>query len=199
MRTRLLQALTAGTAVALASAGAIAQRAEVSPTRNVGEYAGVTPGSANPPPRVGAVARARPAKLLTWPGFQATPGGGSRFFLQVSGPVQIETRSAQGRFEVVLKNTRAHLRNTFRPLDTRFFSTPVDRAKVERRRRDLAVVFSLRAEATPTVTQAVGEGGFHFVYVDFPVGAWATPEATSPAPPAPPLPPSEDDESPPME
>ncbi len=179
MRTRLLQVLTAGTAVALASVGAVAQRAEVAPARHVGEYAGVTPGSANPPPRVAAVARARTAKLLTWPGFQVTPDGGSRFFLQVSREAQLETRSAQGRFEVVLKNTRAHLRNTLRPLDTRFFSTPVDRAQVERRGRELVVVFSLRAEVTPTVTQAVGEGGFHFVYVDFPAGEWATPEPTS--------------------
>lgn len=195
MRTPLLYALIAGTAVALASAGAIAQRAEVSPARHVGEYAGVTPGSANPPPRAAAVARARTSKLLTWPGFQATPDGGSRFFLQVSHEVELETRSAQGRFEVVLKNTRAHLRNTLRPLDTRFFSTPVDRAQVERRGRDLAVVFSLRGAITPTVSQAVGEGGFHFVYVDFPAGDWATP---APASSTPPVPPGDEDSQPPI-
>jgi hypothetical protein len=193
MQRRILHAVTGGTLVALVSASAIAQQAEVSPSRSVGEYAGVTPGTGNPPPRAGAVVRARPAKLLTWPGFQATAGGGSRFFLQVSGPVQIETRSSQGRFELVLKNTRAHLRNTFRPLDTRFFQTPVNRAKVERRRRDLAVVFELRGEATPNVSQGVGEGGFHFVYVDFPAGQWgaAEPVATTPTPPA-------DDEVPPI-
>ncbi|MCB9617267.1 MAG: hypothetical protein H6722_32955 [Sandaracinus sp.] len=197
MRIRILHALAGGTLVALASVTAIAQQAEVSPTRNVGEYAGVSPGTGNAPPRAGAVARARPAKLLTWPGFQATPGGGSRFFLQVSGPVQFETRSSQGRFEVVLKNTRAHLRNTFRPLDTRFFRTPVDRAKVERRRRDLAVVFQMRADSTPNVTQGVGENGYHFVYVDFPAGNWAIP-STTPAAGAAPAPQAEDDEIPPM-
>ncbi len=197
MRTRILHVLGGGALVAIASASVLAQQAEVSPTRDVGQYAGVTPGTANPPPRVGAVERARPAKLLTWPGFQATAGGGSRFFLQVSGPVVFESRSSEGRFELVLKNTRAHLRNTFRPLDTRFFQTPVNTAKVERRRRDLAVVFQLRGASTPNVTQGVGEGGFHFVYVDFPPGNWATPE---PAPtPAPPPVQAEDDEVPPME
>lgn len=197
MRTRILHVLGGGALVAIASASVLAQRAEISPTRDVGQYAGVTPGTANPPPRVGAVARARPAKLLTWPGFQAMAGGGSRFFLQVSGPVEFESRSSEGRFELVLKNTRAHLRNTFRPLDTRFFQTPVNTAKVERRRRDLAVVFQLRGASTPNVTQGVGEGGFHFVYVDFPAGNWATPE---PAPTAPPPPvQAEDDEVPPME
>lgn len=197
MRTRFLHVLGGSALVALASASVLAQRAEISATRNVGEYAGVTPGTGNPPPRAGAVARARPAKLLTWPGFQATAGGGSRFFLQVSGPVQVESRGSEGRFELVLKNTRVHLRNTFRPLDTRFFSTPVNSAKVERRRRDLAVVFQLRASATPNVTQGVGEGGFHFVYVDFPPGAWVTPEPVAAPTVAPP--PPVDDEVPPME
>lgn len=176
MRKKLLGATTAA---ALAAAGVgVAQQAEVAPTREVGQYAGVTPG-AGTPPRAGAVARARPAKLLTWPGFQAQPGGASRFFLQVSAPVETQVRTSAGRVEVVLKNVRGHLRNTFRPLDTRFFQTPVRRAKVERRRNDLVLVFDLRAEATPTVTSAPGEAGFHFVYVDFPAGQWVA--ETAPA------------------
>lgn len=170
MRKKLLGVTTA-TALAAGSV-AVAQQAEVAPTREVGQYAGVTPGQGTPP-RVGAVARARPAKLLTWPGFRAQPGGASRFFLQLSAPVETVTRTSAGRVEVVLKNVRGHLRNTFRPLDTRYFQTPVRRAKVERRRQDLVFVFEMRGEATPTVTTAPGEGGFHFVYVDFPAGQWA--------------------------
>ena len=89
-----------------------------------------------------------------------------------------QTHASQGRYEVVLERVSVHLRNTFRPLDTRFFNTPVTRAHVERRRHDLAVIFDLRGAVTPTVTQGVGEGGFQFVYVDFPGGQWVTEPAT---------------------
>jgi hypothetical protein len=76
--------------------------------------------------------------------------------------------------EVVLKNARTHLRNNRRWLETRFFNTPVRRARIERRGRrgsnDLVFVFAMRQGATPTVTTGTGENGFQFLYVDFPAG-----------------------------
>jgi len=143
-------------------------------------YPGVRPGTGSPP----ASRRARPSgriRLITWPGFEAQPDGSSRFFVQLSGPVRYETSQSEGRFEVLLRGVRIHLRNNGRPLETRFFETPVLRARLARRGRDVAFVFELRGPATPSVHAEVGEGGYHFLYVDFPAGQ-------GPAPSAPPAP-----------
>lgn len=166
----------------------------VAPSRSVGEYAGVKPGSNNPPPRVARVNRARSkntgrrATLLTWPGFEQRQGGSSRFFLQVSSLIVTEQNSTNNRFELILRNANTHVGNTRRWLETRFFNTPVLRARVERRgRRDLAVVFHLRANVTPQVSTAPGAGGFHFIFVDFPSGNYgpADSRGADPLPPAP--------------
>ena len=145
--------------------------AVVVPARDVGDYAGVQPGSDNPPPReraAKALAARRPVSVLTWPGFQMTQNG-SRFFLQATSSPVTETRATDGRFEVILKNARTHVRNTRRWLDTRFFATPVRRARIERRSRNqLAFVFELRAAATPRVSTGTGAEGYTFLYVDWP-------------------------------
>lgn len=105
--------------------------------------------------------------MLTWPGFE--PRGGGRFFLQTTGPIQHETVTSEGRFEVILRGARTHVRNTRRPLITRFFETPVAEARIERRgRNDLAFVFLMQAAATPTVSEGTAENGYHYLYVDFP-------------------------------
>lgn len=130
-------------------------------------YRGVVPGAGHAPPR--AAAMKGNAVLLTWPGFQPKTDGSSRFFLQTSQPVQTEHKTNKKRFELLLRQTRVHLGNTLRPLVTRHFTTPVLRAKVKRRgRKGTAIVFDLREEVTPTVSQAVEKDGYHYVYIDFP-------------------------------
>ena len=106
--------------------------------------------------------------MLTWPGFMMRKEGGSRFFVQTSRPVEITTHESEGRFELVLRNTRVHLKNNFRPLETEFFDTPVTRATIQRRgKKDLVMVLEMRTQATPTVTQEKGKDGFNYVFVDF--------------------------------
>jgi hypothetical protein len=148
-----------------------------------GAYPGVRPGSSNPPPLDG-VARARAAhgeRLVTWPGFQMLADGRSQFFLQTSGPIRITERRGDDRFSLLLTNTSTHLRNTRRPLETRFFNTPVTRATVKRHgRKDLSVVFELRAPATPTVTSEARDDGYHYVLVTFAPGTYV--ENPAPAP-----------------
>lgn len=132
-------------------------------------YAGVSPGSANAPPRAPDPGGEGPL-LMTWPGFQARPDGASRFFLQTTGTVQVEQKNEEGRFVLVLKGCRLHLRNNRRPLETRYFNTPVSSARIERRGRDLAFVMSLRAPVTPMVSTQSGAGGYNFVLLEFPAG-----------------------------
>jgi hypothetical protein len=132
-------------------------------------YAGVTPGletSENLPPKAEEIPEG--ALMLTWPGFMMRKEGGSRFFVQTSRPVEFATRESEGRFELVLRNTRVHLKNNFRPLETEFFDTPATRATVVRRgKKDLAMVLEMRAKATPTVSQEKGKDGFNYVFIDF--------------------------------
>ena len=124
-----------------------------------------------PPPRENAakaLAARSPVSVLTWPGFQMTANG-SRFFLQTTSAPMTENRPGEGRYEVLIKNARTHVRNTRRWLDTRFFATPVRRARIERRgRHDLAFVFELREAAVPSVTSQPGQDGYTFLCVDFP-------------------------------
>ena len=168
--------------------------AVVSEARPVGEYAGVTPGQSESPPaesRVRRQQRARekaassrrrrppPATLLTWPGFQMREDGSSRFFLQTSGRVEVASSGSEGRFEVLLRNTRVHLRNNARPLETRFFNTPVVRARTERRGSDLAIVFELRSGSTarPRVQSVPSDSGYYYVYIDFASGDFVAPSS----------------------
>ena len=170
--------------LALATSVAFGQDAPVAAAPDATAYQGVTPESGSPP----AEARVRRAhsRLVTWPGFEAMPNGGSRFFLQLSQTVQFQTRATDGGFEVTLQNTRTHLRNTTRPLETRFFDTPVTRARVERRGcHDLVFAFDLRAQATPRVYTQPGPGGYTFLFVEFPAGNWLPAELQPAAPQAP--------------
>lgn len=166
------------------------------------EYSGVTPGEGDRPPAEGRIGRGTargrrraPATVVTWPGFQpASPGGGTRFFVQTSAPITTTTTSSPGRVEITFPNARTHLGNTRRWLETEFFDTPVLRAHFERRgRHDLVLVFFLRnalgggspVSATPTVTTGTDSSGYFFTYIDFPAGRWIEDPVAPPPEPAP--------------
>jgi len=94
--------------------------------------------------------------------------GGSCFFVQTSRPVKFGTQKSEGRLELVLHNTRVHLKNNYLPLETEFFETPVTRATVQPRgKKDLVMVFEMREDAAPTITQKKGKDGFNYVFVKF--------------------------------
>ena len=105
--------------------------------------------------------------MLTWPGFMLQEDG-STFFVQTSRPVKFGTRKTEGRFELVLHRTKVHLKNNYLPLETQFFDTPVLRATVQRKgKQDLVMVFEMREDATPSITQEKGKDGFNYVFVKF--------------------------------
>ena len=149
--------------------------------RPIGVYAGVEPGEAQPPPAFGRVTRRRAARgrrseILTWPGFSPLGNGGSRFFVQTITPVVPELSVEQGRVVLLFRNTTIHLTNSRRWLETRFFNTPVLRARLERRGRHMALVMLLRPGVSlrPAVSSEAAPGAnFHYVYIDFPPGAYA--------------------------
>ncbi len=179
-----------GLAPLAASSGSLAQEvrtSEPAAPHPVSEYGGVTPGRPNPPPALGRLAarrgRAAPAAILTWPGFQMRPDGGSRFFVQTNAAVATRLASTEGRVEVVFPNTATHVGNSRRYLETAFFETPVVRAHLERRGRDMVLVLAMRASVVPQITSSV-EGGFAYTFIDFAPGRYR-PADLAPSAPAP--------------
>ena len=132
-------------------------------------YGGVTPGaesSDNLPPKAEEIPEG--ALMLTWPGFMMHKDGGSCFFVQTSQPVETAWKKSEGRFELVLRNTQVHLKNNYLPLETQFFDTPATRATVQRKaKKDVVMVFEMREDVMPTITQKKGKDGFNYVFVKF--------------------------------
>jgi hypothetical protein len=129
----------------------------------------VTPGSEssdNLPPKAEEIPEG--ALMLTWPGFMMHKDGGSCFFVQTSQPVETAYKRSEGRLELVLRNTRVHLKNNYRPLETQFFDTPVMRATVQRKsQKDVVMLFEMREDVMPAITQKKGKDGFNYVFVKF--------------------------------
>lgn len=137
--------------------------------RHDGDYQGVTPGRGHAPPRAPA-GEGRP--VATWPGFQIRPDGSSRFFVQVTTPVETRLSADGEEVSVTLQNATVHLWNNHRPLVTRFFNTPVNVARLVRRGRHAVLRLNLRSSVTPTVTTEQADNGYYYVYVDFPAGQY---------------------------
>jgi len=141
-------------------------------------YAGVIPGSSHPPAVKVAPGSTSPA-IVTWPGFQMRPDGGSRFFIQITSDVELETKMAQEQFILTLKQTRIASRNNRYALETRFFNTPVTRAQLEKKGKDTTMILSLREHVFPDVKKEVAPDGYHFIFIDFPAGNYLGTEPTS--------------------
>ena len=133
-------------------------------------YQGVVPGSPNPPPRA-RVSRRDTRTVVTWPGFQAE-GQGSRIFIQTSRPVSVQESRGPSRIIYRLPNAVISTRNNRNPLVTAHFNTPVTQAYLRRAGRDVELVILLRAEVQPNVSNAPGDNGLQFVFIDFPGGNW---------------------------
>lgn len=158
---------TAVLAIALGVSATAAAAEESTAPEQRSSYQGVTPGSDNPPPKAEEIPEG--AHMLTWPGFMMRKEGASCFFIQTSQPVEFASKKSEGRFELVLRNTKVHLENNFRPLETQYFDTPVTRATVQRKgQKDLVVVFEMRDDVTPTIKQEKGKDGFNYVFVELP-------------------------------
>lgn len=167
------------------SPGTIAAQPPSSPVADGVPYEGVAPGTGHRPPAEGRLARrarrarSAPISILTWPGFQPNADGSSRFFVQTTDAVVTTVNRTTNRVEIVFPRTTIHLANSRRWLETQYFETPVTRARLERRGRDMVLVMHLRADVAPTVTTSRGENGYFFTYVDFGPGHYL-PEAPPP-------------------
>lgn len=132
-------------------------------------YSGVTPGSDVLPE--GIAAAPGQGALVTWPGFQMMPGGGSRVFVQTTIEVTPELkRESNDGWQVFLPNVALPPGNARRPLDTHYFNTPVKSVRALTRGKGVAVLLDMRAKLAPTVRSERAQNGYFFVYLEFPAG-----------------------------
>ncbi|HEY3354605.1 MAG TPA: AMIN domain-containing protein [Polyangia bacterium] len=129
-----------------------------------GKYQGVRPGQVGVAPRA---PKAGGAPFLTWSGFMMTEAG-SRVFLQLTQQVEYSVAQSGRELVITLKGCRIHRRNNARPVNTRFFATPVAGVQARQHGRDVKVRIGLRKSAPAQPRFEAGEAGYQFLMLDFP-------------------------------
>jgi len=124
-------------------------------------------------------AHAAPKGLIAMhPGFSQKEDGATRVYVDLSATAQVEEKRGAKQLTYVIKNARVPVRNNTRALETAHFNTPVLRAKLIQKGRDVWLVVDLRAEATATwKVDAAGEGAR--LAIDFPSGNYLPSEEPS--------------------
>jgi hypothetical protein len=135
-------------------------------------YNGVVPGSAAVPEHLAAAPGGAP--VVTWPGFQMTADGGSRVFVQTTHEAKPELKREGGNVVVVIPGVSLPPGNSRLPLDTHFFNTPLQNARLKPRDGGVSIVLELRpgSNVTPTLRTEKAPNGYYFVYVEFPPGTY---------------------------
>jgi hypothetical protein len=132
-------------------------------------YEGVVPGSDVIPDKIAAAPGQ--GSLVTWPGFQMLPSGGSRVFVQTSVEVVPELKRDSGdNWQLLLPHVSLPPGNARLPLDTHFFNTPVKSVRAVARGPGVAVLLELRAKLKPTIRTERAANGYFFTYLEFPAG-----------------------------
>jgi hypothetical protein len=135
-------------------------------------YVGVVPGSDTITENLAAAPGE--GALVTWPGFQMMPDGGSRVFVQTSTEVTPELKrdGQSDNWQLLLGNVSLPAGNARRPLDTQFFNTPVKSVRTLSRGKGVAVMLVMRAKLKPIVRTERAQSGYYFTYLEFPAGSF---------------------------
>ena len=105
---------------------------------------------------------------VVWTGFQMN-GEASRVYLQAPGDVEVSVATTKDGLTVTAHDCRLHVRNGRRPLDTRFFRTPVRSVSLSQRKKDVALLISLAQPVGDVVPhKEAGPNGSQFWVIDFP-------------------------------
>lgn len=145
-----------------------------------GEYGGVQPGEAKKPEPGKKAKRPPPKGTLSWIGFE-TKDGSSVVFLQSVAEFQVAQRVENGALVLTLGGLSKLGHNTWRPIDTRFFETPIARimAKTKGRRVELRIAFKNAKDAAHAqVRTSTGPDGMYYAHLTF-TGGGSAPAATN--------------------
>ncbi|AKV02485.1 hypothetical protein AKJ09_09148 [Labilithrix luteola] len=189
------QAAPAGSATAAGSASAGGDSTppaggEQGESKDAGEKKPTVPAAgyaySDKPVKSAHAARLRKAPAgptATMPGFEALPDGGSRLFVQLTQPVQVEEHKAQGSLTYILKGAYVRQRNNLNSLVTVHFNTPVSRARLVPHGNDLHFVIDLRASgAAPTWKMQAAPDKSAKLIIDFPKGDYGLAPSAAPSP-----------------
>jgi hypothetical protein len=134
-----------------------------------GEYGGVQPGQGKKPEAPKKAKKPPPKGTLSWIGFE-TKDGGSDVFFQSVAPFQISQRVDGGAVVVTLSGLSRLGHNTWRPIDTRFFDTPISRitAKKKGKTIEVRVAFKNAKDAAQGSSRTATEAdGMYYAYLTF--------------------------------
>jgi hypothetical protein len=157
-------------AVALALAANAPAWAET-PQHQEGVYTGAKPG-VRPGADEGKPQSKPRAKTLSWIGFEAKDGGAT-VWLQAASSFDVAQRMDGSTLVVTVTGLSKMVRNTRRPIDTRFFENPLSRisAKVRKKKVELRIAFKNAKDAREAQTRTATEAdGLNYVYLSFPPG-----------------------------
>jgi hypothetical protein len=136
-------------------------------------YNGVVPGSGVVPEHIAAAPGGDP--VVTWPGFQMTPDGGSRIFVQTTVEVKPSLQKDGSNWTVVIPGVALPPGNARLPLDTQYFNTPVKNTRLKARVGGGVVIhieLKPHVAATPHLRTERAQTGYFFVYVEFAPGTY---------------------------
>jgi hypothetical protein len=159
--------------VVLTGAPAIAD--EPKNSHKEGEYNGAKPG-VRPGSVTGKPQKPPPPGTLSWIGFEAKDAA-AMVWLQGAGPFEVSQRVVSGTLIVTVTGLKRLGRNTWRPIDTRYFENPLSRivAKAKRGRKgggiEIKISFKNAKDAKEAATRTATEAdGLFYTYLDFPPG-----------------------------
>jgi hypothetical protein len=146
-------------------------------THAEGEYGGVSPGQPRKEPSKRPT-RPTPKGTLSWIGFEAKNGGAELFFQSVA-PFELAQHVEGGALVVHLTGLSRLGQNTWRPIDARYFDTPI--AKVAARKVGAArgknahpagievrITFKNAKDAKEGALRTATEAdGFFYAYLDW--------------------------------
>ncbi|HEY2903204.1 MAG TPA: AMIN domain-containing protein [Polyangia bacterium] len=112
--------------------------------------------------------KAGPARVV-WTGFQMH-GDGSRVYLQATNDVEVSVTAGKEGLTVTVHDCRLRVRNGGRPMDTRFFQTPVKSVSLRQQKKDVAVLIALKEPVDVVPRKESGPNGSQFWVLDFPSG-----------------------------
>ncbi|HEY5944787.1 MAG TPA: hypothetical protein VIV40_04820 [Kofleriaceae bacterium] len=138
-----------------------------------GEYGGVQPGQAKKAEPTKKAKKAPPKGTLSWIGFE-TKDGGSQVFFQSIAPFEVSQRVDNGVLVVTLSGLTKLGHNTWRPIDTRFFETPIARVSAKKKGKaiEVRIAFKTAKEAAQgSVRTATEADGMYYAYLSFAGGS----------------------------
>lgn len=146
-----------------------------------GEYGGVQPGEAKKP-EPSKKAKKPPKGTLSWIGFEQKDGGSQVFFQSVA-PFEVNQRIDKGTVVVTLSGLSKLGHNTWRPIDTRFFDTPLSRITARKKGRAIEVRIAFKNAkdaAQGSVKTATEADGMYYAYLTFAGGSTSAPATDEP-------------------